>query len=111
MFGDPADPYFDLDAITEAELDEPVRPAPYVDLDALDLLIRRPELLPPGVNVDSMALREYKYSAPGMKEPLRVTTDPEYFDSTPRRSNFGHQAVRSFQKLTKSSRRRWRDAS
>ena len=71
---------FDLDAITEAELDEPVRPAPYVDLDALDVLIRRPELLPPGVSVDSMAPREYKYSAPGMKEPLRVTTDPEYFD-------------------------------
>lgn len=71
---------FDLDAITEAELDEPVRPAPYVDLDSLDMLIRRPELLPPGVSVDSMAPREYKYSAPGMKEPLRVTTDPEYFD-------------------------------
>jgi hypothetical protein len=71
---------FDLDAITEAELDEPVRPKPHVDLDALDLLIRRPELLPPGVSVDSMAPREYKYSAPGMKEPLRVTTDPEYFD-------------------------------
>lgn len=71
---------FDLDAITEADLDEPVRPAPYVDLDALDLLIRRPELLPPGVSVDSMGPREYKYSAPGMKEPLRVTTDAEYFD-------------------------------
>jgi SNF2 family DNA or RNA helicase len=71
---------FDLDAITEADLDEPVRPAPYVDLEALDLLIRRPELLPPGVSVDSLATREYKYSAPGMKEPLRVTTDPEYFD-------------------------------
>jgi hypothetical protein len=51
-----------------------------VDLDALDMLIRRPDLLPPGVSVDSMAPREYKYSAPGMKEPLRVTTDPEYFD-------------------------------
>lgn len=71
---------FDLDAITEADLDEPVRPAPYVDLDALDILIRRPELLPPGVSVASMAPREYKYSAPGMKEPLRVTTDPEYFE-------------------------------
>lgn len=71
---------FDLDAITEADLDEPVRPAPYVDLDALDLLIRRPELLPPGVSVDAMGPREYKYSAPGMKEPLRVTTDADYFD-------------------------------
>ena len=71
---------FDLDAITEADLGEPVRPAPYVDLDVLDMLILRPELLPPGVSVDSMGPREYKYSAPGMREPLRVTTDAEYFD-------------------------------
>jgi hypothetical protein len=71
---------FDLDAITEADLDEPVRPVPYVDLDALDVLIRRPELLPAGVSVASMAPREYRYSAAGMREPLRVTTDPEYFD-------------------------------
>ena len=71
---------FDLDAITDTDLDEAARPEPYVDLDALDLLIRRPELLPPGVSVDAMGPREYRYSAPGMKEPLRVTTDPEYFD-------------------------------
>ena len=71
---------FDLDAVTEADLDEHVRPTPYVDLDALDLLIRRPELLPPGVSVDPMGPREYKYSAPGMREPLRVTTDADYFD-------------------------------
>jgi hypothetical protein len=27
-----------------------------------------------------MGTREYKYSAPGMREPLRVTTDPDYYD-------------------------------
>lgn len=32
------------------------------------------------VIIEPLADREYKYSAPGMREPLRVTTDPEYFD-------------------------------
>jgi hypothetical protein len=71
---------FDLDAVVDAELDEPDRPAPYYDLDALDLVIGRPALLPPGVSAEPLAPREYKYSAPGMREPLRVTTDRDYFD-------------------------------
>ena len=71
---------FDLDAITEGDLDEPVRPAPFVDLASLDRVIRRRELLPPGVLAEPLAQREYKYSAPGMREALRVTTDPDYFD-------------------------------
>ncbi|MEQ1897462.1 MAG: helicase-related protein [Vicinamibacterales bacterium] len=72
---------FDLDAITEGELDEPQRPAAYYDLDALDRVLRRPDLLPPGVTAEPMGgPREYKYSAPGMRQPLRVTTDPDYYD-------------------------------
>ena len=71
---------FDLDAITEGELEEPARPAAYYDLDSLDELIRRPELLPPGVVAEPLGAREYRYSAPGLQEPMRVTTDPEYFD-------------------------------
>ena len=39
------------------------------------------ERKPPGVVVESLGRREYKYSAPGMREPLRVTTDPDYFDA------------------------------
>lgn len=71
---------FDLDAVIDSDLEEPPRPAAYYDLDALDAVIRRPDLLPPGVTSEPLAEREYKYSAPGMREPLRVTTDPEYFD-------------------------------
>lgn len=72
---------FDLDAITEDDLDEPERPAAFYDLAALDRVLRRPELLPPGVTAEPMGgAREYKYSAPGMAQALRVTTDPEYFD-------------------------------
>jgi hypothetical protein len=32
------------------------------------------------VIAEPLAPREYKYSAPGMREALRVTTDPDYFD-------------------------------
>lgn len=71
---------FDLDAVLDSELEEPPRPDPYYDLDALDLVIRRPGLLPPGVSAEPLAPREYKYSAPGMREALRVTTDADYFD-------------------------------
>ncbi len=71
---------FDLDAVTDADIEEPPRPEPYYDLDALDLVIRCPALLPPGVSAEPLAPREYKYSAPGMREALRVTTDADYFD-------------------------------
>lgn len=71
---------FDLDVAVAADLDEPERPEPYVDLASLDLVIRRPDLLPPGVSVEPLATREYSYSAPGMAQAVRVTTDPSYFD-------------------------------
>jgi superfamily II DNA or RNA helicase len=71
---------FDLDAITEGDLDEPARPEAAYDLETLDRVIRKPELLPPGVVAEALSSREYKYSAPGMRETLRVTTDPDYYD-------------------------------
>jgi SNF2 family DNA or RNA helicase len=74
---------FDLDAITEADLREPSRPAALYDLDALDELIRRPELLPPGYEVQPLGHREYSVLQPGMKAPLRVTTRAEFFEDHP----------------------------
>ncbi len=78
-----ADP-FDIDAITDADLEMPRRPEPFHDLGDLDALLRRPELLPPGVEMKrKLSLREYEYTMPGMAEPLRVTTDPQRFDEHP----------------------------
>jgi len=74
---------FDLDEIAQADLETPTRPAAPYNLDDLDVLINRPELLAPGVEVEPLGRREYKLSAPGMREPLRVTTDPELFDQHP----------------------------
>lgn len=52
---------------------------PYHDLYDVDLLGRRPEFLPPGVDVHPLVLREYSYSQPGMVV-LRVTRSRAYCD-------------------------------
>lgn len=70
----------DLDLLAEDDLEVPPRPAPALDLDYLDAVIRREEVMPPGVSVEPMAHREYAYLAPGMAKKLRVTTDPKYFE-------------------------------
>ena len=59
---------FDLDAVVDADLEEPVRPAPYYDLDALDAVIRRPDL-PPGVSAEPIGHREQQ--RPGWPSPAR----------------------------------------
>lgn len=74
---------FDLDTITEDDLEEPDRSDPIYDLAFLDALLKRPELLPPGIEIRALGNREYEYLAPGMIEPLRVTTDPSYYDDHP----------------------------
>jgi SNF2 family DNA or RNA helicase len=74
---------FDLDVITEADLEEPLRPEPLYGLKILDKLLQTPSLLPPGIEVQLMQDGEYKFSMPGMKETLRVTTKPDYFDQHP----------------------------
>ena len=69
-----------LDEITDAEVRDPERPDALYDLNALDVLLNRPELLPPGIEVKPMGNGEYEYSMPGLGEKIRVTTNAEYFD-------------------------------
>ncbi len=71
---------FDLDAAIDEDFTEPERPSSPLSLDDLDLVIRRPEVLPPGIEVQEMGAREYSYLAPGMPERLRVTTDAAYYE-------------------------------
>jgi hypothetical protein len=71
---------FDIDAITEGDIEETVRPdAPY-GLPELERILSRAHLLPPGIDVSSTGLKDYSYLAPGMSAPIRVTTDPEFFE-------------------------------
>ena len=49
-------------------------------MEDLDRVIGSPDLMPPGLEIQSMRHQEYSLRAPGMTEPLRVTTDPQYFE-------------------------------
>ena len=71
---------FDIDAVTETDLVMPTRPQSIVTMEDLDRIIGSSDLMPPGVEIQPMGYREYGLLAPGMSEPLRVTTSPEYFE-------------------------------
>ena len=49
-------------------------------MDDLDRVIASSDLMPPGADVQPLGHREYGLLAPGMPEPLRVTTDPAYYE-------------------------------
>ena len=70
---------FDIDKITEDDLAMPERPPSPLSLADLDLVLNSPKLLPEGTKVTPLGNREYRLSAPGMRIPLRVTTNPSYF--------------------------------
>ncbi|MEX2285270.1 MAG: hypothetical protein WEE89_22485 [Gemmatimonadota bacterium] len=74
---------FDLDeyAWVDLPLDERA-PAP-LDLDFLDRVIRRKDLLPPGADAKPLQAIEYSYSVPGFSAPVRVTTNAEYYEQNP----------------------------
>jgi hypothetical protein len=74
---------FDLDIITEADLEEIPRPEPLYDLKTLDQILQNPFLLPPGIDVQLLQDGEYKFSMPGMNETLRITTKADYFNEHP----------------------------
>jgi len=74
---------FDLDEVTAEELDEPERPLALYNLSDLGTLLTRPELLPPGIESKPLGSRDRSYLAPGMAAPVRVTTDPDYFEQHP----------------------------
>ena len=71
---------FDIDAALDTDLDMPDRDSSPVTLDDLDRVIRDPDLMPPGAEVQPLGQREYSLLAPGMAEPVRVTTDAAYYE-------------------------------
>lgn len=74
---------FDLDAVTDADLVEAIRPAPPLDMDALELVLRHPNALPPGIALTHLEGRQYKLLAPGMAEAVRISTDPGFVEENP----------------------------
>lgn len=72
---------FDIDAIVDADLEEPSRFETKLSLSDLDRLLQRPDLLPPGCAIKQLQAGEFSYRAPGMSVAIRVTTRPDYFDA------------------------------
>ena len=72
---------FDLDDVLDQDLAIPDRSPSPVTMEDLDRVIRAPHLLPPGTEVRPLGPREYGLLAPGMQKPLRVTTDPAYYEA------------------------------
>ena len=71
---------FDIDAVTDAELTEMPTVASPLTMDDLERVIAKPTLLPPGLEVQAMGVREFKMRAPGMNDWIRVSTDPGYYE-------------------------------
>jgi SNF2 family DNA or RNA helicase len=69
----------DLDAATDAGLELAPRLLPLYDFNDLDRVVTSESARPVGIHVNGMAQREYSYLAPGMSQPVRVTTDPEFY--------------------------------
>lgn len=77
---------FDLDAITEADVEEPGRPdAPY-SLQDLKILMATPEVLPSTIEVRDFTLKYATLTAVGIAVPVRATADAEFFDEHPESS-------------------------
>lgn len=91
---------FDLDAVTDEELVEPDRPEPLYDLNDLNTLLQRPDLLPPGVEVKkSLGPKDFALQLPGMDHLVRITTDPEFFDMHPESTELWSPGSPVFPKL------------
>jgi SNF2 family DNA or RNA helicase len=69
----------DLDAATDAGLELAPRALPLYDFDDLDRIVTSESARPVGIHVNGLAQREYSYLAPGMDQPVRVTTDAEFY--------------------------------
>jgi len=71
---------FDIDAVTETDLAEPALQISPLNMDDIEKVIENSFLLPPGLEVHAMGAREFKLRAPGMKDWIRISTDPGYYE-------------------------------
>ena len=62
----------------------------------LDRVISVQELMPQGTQVRALGAREYALRAPGMKDELRVTTDPDFYEEHTESAEFWSPGNRLF---------------
>lgn len=71
---------FDIDEVSDADLTPPSLPAaPFTPAD-IAAVLRRAELLPPGLEYRELEPSTFRVCMPGRPEPARVTADPDIFD-------------------------------
>ena len=72
---------FDLDDLTQTDLEDVTEVPPSYDLAFLHKVLTTPSLLPPGHEAIPLAGgKDFKYVMPGMRNPIRVTTDPVFYE-------------------------------
>ena len=71
---------FDIDDVTDNELEMPTRHLPNITMEDLDRIIASKDLMPIGSDIQKMSLREYSILAPSIYKQVRVTTDTKYFE-------------------------------
>jgi hypothetical protein len=87
---------FDLDAVTEADIEDPKRPdAPY-SLDDLRRLMTIPELLPPEIEISDHAMKYATLRMAGLEQAVRITDDAEFFDEHPESTELWSPGTRVF---------------
>lgn len=74
---------FDLDEVTDADIEEQPRPDPLYGLPELNAVLKSTRLLPPGVEARPITEKDFSYQEPGWPTQVRVTTDPAFFDAHP----------------------------
>lgn len=65
-----------------------MRPPAAYGLGELRTLLGRPDLLPAGVSARVLGPKDWSWQAPGMAAPIRVTTDPDFYEQHPDSTEF-----------------------
>ncbi|MDB4303626.1 DEAD/DEAH box helicase, partial [Desulfosarcina sp.] len=71
---------FDIDIISEADLEQPEFPIPSFSLEWMDKILQNEDLLPPGYACRELEPNTYALSIPGINDEARITTSPMIFD-------------------------------
>ncbi|MDE0417762.1 MAG: SNF2-related protein [bacterium] len=71
---------FDIDEVTDTDLEMPAQPQPTVTMEDLDRIIRTEELMPPSIETRPLERRVYAIRMPGMHNEVRITSNTLYYE-------------------------------
>lgn len=71
---------FDINVLAEQDLEDLTATPPAYNLSDLRVILECPNLLPTGIQSKQTGSKDFAYLQPGMSQPIRVTTDPDFYD-------------------------------